>query len=129
MLFWTLDFERKKGSQIFFWAMKYQKKLQIFKKYWKTPYRRVSQKRCNFAPCAANHTSIWLTLYIKSKHFHIEIDIHIFYLWSFNHLYPKLWLFDRVETKLNESTIVVSLQRYTDMKITVTVPLFKNYLC
>ena len=41
------------------WSTK--KILQIFKKYWKTPYCRVAQKRYNFAPGAANHTFSWLT--------------------------------------------------------------------
>ena len=29
-----------------------------------TLYRRAAQKRYNFAPGGANHTSFWLTLYI-----------------------------------------------------------------
>ena len=51
--FWVWE---KKGSRIFFWAIGIPKKLKNFKKYWKTPYRRVAQKRYNFSPSAANHT-------------------------------------------------------------------------
>ena len=48
-----------------FGPLEYQKKILIFKKYWKTPYRRVAHKRYNFALGAANHTFFWLTLYFN----------------------------------------------------------------
>jgi len=47
----------KKGSQIFFGAIGVPKmSYKISKTIEKTPYKRVTQKRCNFAPGAANHT-------------------------------------------------------------------------
>jgi len=59
----------------FFWAIEVPKKITNFQKnIEKTPYRRVAQKRYNFAPGAANHTFFWLTLYIL-----------IFYLYFQNH--------------------------------------------
>ena len=35
LLLWSFDFERGKGSRFFFGSLEYQKKIQIFKKYWK----------------------------------------------------------------------------------------------
>ena len=56
MLFWTFDFERKKGSRIFFWVFGLPKKIQIFKTYKKHHAGELHKKRYNFAPGAVNHT-------------------------------------------------------------------------
>jgi len=40
----------------FFGPFKYKKNYKFSKNIEKTPYRRVAQKRYNFAPGAANHT-------------------------------------------------------------------------
>ena len=46
LLFLTLDFERKKGSRIFFQAIGIPKKIYKFlKNIENTPYRRVAQKK------------------------------------------------------------------------------------
>jgi len=64
-LWWSL-FKRKKRFPDFFWYQKIKNVQKILKK---TPYRRVAQKRYNFAPGAANHTffdspCIYLYIYI-----------------------------------------------------------------
>ena len=50
----------------FLGSLKYQKNKNFSKIIDKTPYRRVAQKRYNFATGAANHIFFWLTLYIFS---------------------------------------------------------------
>ena len=54
-----LILREKNDSRIFFWAIGFSKNIE------KTPYRRVAQKRYNFAPGATNHIFFRLTLYNK----------------------------------------------------------------
>jgi len=56
LLFWTFDLREKKVHGFFLDHWSTKKNYKFLKNIENTPYRRVAQKKYNFAPGAANHT-------------------------------------------------------------------------
>ena len=73
MLFWTFDFERKKDSQIFLWAIGVPKKLKIFKKHWKNTIQESCTKKDTIL-----HQAPQITLFFDSP----RIYIYIYQVWT-----------------------------------------------
>ena len=66
LLFCTYNFQKKKVSQIFVDHCSTKKKIKNFQQILKKiPYKRVAQKRYNFASDAANHTFLTHPVYIE----------------------------------------------------------------
>jgi len=64
LLFWTLDFERKKVRRFFLCHWSTKKNYKFSKNIEKTPYRRVSQKKVQF--CTMR----------RKSHFNLTLPVH-----------------------------------------------------